>query len=77
MDIYHGYDFSDWIHPRACKKCGFITCKCRVVGIDRVSICQDDEEDWYVEFYLDDVRHGYMLKEVAEAMGESLTEQVA
>lgn len=28
MPVFHGYDFSDWIHPRACKTCGFIVCKC-------------------------------------------------
>jgi len=32
--------------------------------IDRVSVSQDDEGEWWLEFYADDIRYGVSVAEI-------------
>lgn len=36
--------------------------------IDRVSVAQDDEGVWWLQFYANDIRHVYALPDILNAM---------
>ena len=35
------------------------------VIVDRCSVAQDDYGDWWLEFYVDDIRHAVLVSDVA------------
>ena len=36
-----------------------------MVRVDRCSVAQDDYGDWWLEFYVDDIRHAVRVSDVA------------
>ena len=37
--------------------------------VDRVSVYQGDENQWWLEFYNDDVRYGILVADILELLG--------
>ena len=46
--VYSGHDFSDFIHPRACKRCKKIGCYCTIEGQRVIEECE--ELPWPIEY---------------------------
>ena len=46
MPIYHGYNFENFLHPRACKMCKFINCKCEAFLEAQRIIDECEEVPW-------------------------------